>query len=63
MNCKLLIIELFQASSFAAIIAFLFGIIGIENIKYASDVSNIAGFCLVFGGVPIILAKRFVVSF
>jgi len=33
MNFKSLIIELFQASSFAAILAFLFATIGQENIE------------------------------
>ncbi|GMM84754.1 hypothetical protein [Pseudoalteromonas sp. MTN2-4] len=60
MNFKLFIIELFQASSFLAVITFLFAILSYETYKHALDMTS---FAFVFGGVPIMLAKRFLVSF
>lgn len=60
MDFKALIIELFQASSFAAILAFLFGVLGLERVDHFIELAVIA---FVFGGIPMMLAKRFVVSF
>jgi hypothetical protein len=48
---RLLIIELIQASSFAAVLAFLFASVELGFMAFA------------FGGVPVMLAKRFVISF
>ena len=60
MNLKLFIIELFQASSFAAVITFLFAILSYERTIHAIEMASVA---FIFGGVPFMLAKRFLVSF
>jgi len=60
MKFKPLIIELLQASSFAVVLTFLFAIIGFEKSRYVFQLAIVA---FVFGGLPVMLAKRFLISY
>ncbi|WP_163937591.1 hypothetical protein [Paraferrimonas sp. SM1919] len=60
MKIKELLIELLQASCFVAILTFLCSLIGFEKMRYVSQATL---FSFVFGGIPMMLAKRFILSF
>ena len=59
MNYKLLIIELFQATAFAMVLTFLIATLGLERIEY---IGTLTFFAFMLGGIPMMLAKRFLVS-
>ncbi|WP_146067167.1 hypothetical protein [Stutzerimonas kunmingensis] len=60
MNYKELAIEFLQATSTIVVLAFLFAAIGSGTAK---PPLNAITFALVFGGIPTMLAKRFILSF
>lgn len=59
MNYKDLAIEYLQATSTIVILTFLFSIFGAETAKPA--IENMV-FALIVGGIPTMLAKRFIMN-
>lgn len=57
---KTLIIEFIQATAFAVCIAFIVSILGLNH---NDDIALFIFSALICGGVPVMLAKRFVVAF
>lgn len=60
MNYKSLVIEFFQASALAAVLVFLFAILGEQRGNFVTQSSFLA---LLIGGIPMMLVKRFIISF
>jgi len=60
MNYKNLAIEFLQATSAIVVLTFLFATIGSGTAKPPLSAMS---FALIFGGVPTMLAKRFIISF